>query len=59
MFNSSPITVWDGAAAIFNWAGSFGPVFWFWAMVALCIVPIVISLKTENIAEQQHGAAQT
>ena len=55
MFNSSPITAWEGAAAFFNWAGAGGAVFWFWVMVALCIAPIVISLKAENAAEKQHG----
>lgn len=55
MFNSSPITTWEGAAAIFNWAGGFGPVFWFWAMVALCIIPVLVSLCAENAAEKTHG----
>ena len=29
MFNSSPITAWEGAGAFFNYAGSGGAVFWF------------------------------
>ncbi len=55
MFNSSPITTWEGAAAFFNWAGSGGAVLWFWVMVILCIIPILTSLKAENAAEQAHG----
>lgn len=57
MFNSSPIEAWEGAAAIFTWAGSGGAVLWFWVMVALCIIPIVTSLRAENEAERNHGAA--
>ena len=55
MLNSSPIVSWEGAAAFFNWAGSGGAVFWFWVMVALCIVPVLTSLKAENAAERTHG----
>lgn len=57
MFNSSPIDAWEGAAAIFTWAGSGGAVLWFWVMVVLCLIPIVTSLRTENAAEREHGAA--
>jgi len=56
MFNSSPIAAWEGAAAIFTWAGSGGAVLWFWVMVILCLIPIVTSLRAENAAERAHGA---
>lgn len=55
MFNSSPIASWEGAAAIFTWAGSGGAVLWFWVMVILCLIPIVTSLRAENAAESAHG----
>lgn len=55
MFNSSPIEAWEGAAAIFTYAGSGGAAFWFWIMVTLCIVPVVVSLRAENAAEEKHG----
>lgn len=57
MFNSSPIASWEGAAAIFTWAGSGGAVLWFWVMVVLCLIPIVTSLRTENAAEREHGGS--
>jgi len=57
MFNSSPIDAWEGAAAIFTWAGSGGAVLWFWVMVILCLIPIVTSLRAEDAAERVHGAA--
>lgn len=55
MFNSSPIDTWEGAAAIFTWAGSGGAVLWFWVMVILCLIPIYTSLRAENAAERSHG----
>lgn len=55
MFNSSPVTSWEGAAAFFTWAGSGGAVLWFWVMVILCILPILTSLKAESVAEREHG----
>ena len=55
MINSSPIETFEGAAAIFTFAGSGGAAFWFWIMCALCIVPLVVSLKAENAAEKEHG----
>ena len=54
MLNSSPIDSWEGAAAFFNYAGTGGAVFWFWVMVALCIVPIFVALKAESAAESEH-----
>ncbi len=54
MFNSSPITTWEGAGAFFNYAGSGGAVFWFWVMAALLIVPLVVALRAENAAEAEH-----
>jgi hypothetical protein len=55
MFNTSPITSWEGAEVIFTWAGSGGAVLWFWVMVAFCILPIVVAFKAENDTEKQHG----
>lgn len=55
MLNSSPITLWDGAAAFFTWAGSGGAVLWFWVMVILCILPVVTSMLDENAAEREYG----
>ena len=55
MFNSSPISVWEGAGAVFTFAGSGSAVFWFWVMVILCLVPLWVSLKAENAAEEEHG----
>ena len=52
MFNSSPIETWDGAAAFFSFAGSAG--IWFWIAVILCIIPLFVTLKTENHHETQH-----
>ncbi len=54
MINSSPIDTWEGAAAFFTFAGS-GAVLWFWIMVILCLVPLWVSLKAENAAEDEHG----
>ncbi len=55
MINSSPIDAWEGAGAFFNFAGSGGAIFWFLVMCALCIVPLVVSLRAENAAEEEHG----
>lgn len=55
MFNSSPIQTFEGAAAIFNYAGSGGAVLWFWIMAIFLIIPLVVSLKAENIAEREHS----
>ena len=55
MLNSSPIIFWDGAAAIFTWAGSGGAVLWFWVMVILCILPVLSSLRAERAAEKEYG----
>ena len=55
MINSSPIETWEGAAAFFTFAGGSGAVFWFWVMCALCIVPLVVSLRAEKSAEDEHG----
>ncbi len=54
MFNSSPITSWEGAAAFFNWAGTDGAIVSFWVMVFLCIIPILTTLVAENKAEQEN-----
>ncbi len=55
MFNSSPIETWEGAGAFFNYAGSFGSVFWFFVMCVFCLIPLAVSLRAENAAEKEHG----
>lgn len=55
MIDSSPIETFEGAAAIFTFAGTGAVEFFFWLMVALCIVPLIVSLKAENAAEREHG----
>ena len=54
MFNSSPITSWEGAGAIFTYA-SGGAFFWFCVMTVLLIVPLVVALRAEKQAEQDHS----
>ena len=56
MFSSSPIEAWEGAGAFF----SFGPdtgmtVFIFWIAVALCVLPLYYTMKTENHHEDKHS----
>ena len=53
MFNSSPITTWDGAGVFYSFADG-GVMFWFWVSVICCIIPLVVLLKAENKAEQDH-----
>lgn len=52
MLDSSPITTWEGASAIFTYAGSWGAVYWFWVMAALLIVPLVVAFRAEKKAEE-------
>jgi len=55
MFNSSPITSWEGAEAIFSYADSpMGMAVCFWIMTAMLIVPLVVSYKAEGQAEIDH-----
>jgi hypothetical protein len=55
MLDSSPITAWEGATAIFTYAGSWGAVYWFWVMAALLVVPLVVAFRAEKKAEEEHG----
>lgn len=48
MFNSSPVDSWEGAAAIFNSAGSTGVTIWFLITIALCIIPVIAAIKHDN-----------
>jgi len=51
MFNSSPITSWEGAEAIFSYADSpMGMAVCFWVMTAMLIVPLVVSYNAEERA---------
>jgi len=55
MFQSSPITSWEGAEAIFTYADSpLGMAVCFWIMTAMLIVPLVVSYKAEEKAEADH-----
>ena len=52
--NTSPITSWEGAEAVFSYAGGgAGVSFWYWVAVALCVGTILISIKSENEAEKK------
>ena len=52
--NTSPITSWEGAEAVFSYAGGgAGVSFWYWVAVTLCVGTILISIKTENEAEKK------
>ena len=51
--NTSPITSWEGAEAVFSYAGGAGVSFWYWVAGALCVGTILISIKTENEAEKK------
>lgn len=52
MINSSPIETWEGAGVFYSFAGSAG--IWFWIAVIMLIVPLFVTLKTENHHETQH-----
>ncbi|MGY8863910.1 MAG: hypothetical protein ACKVJ2_14935 [Pseudomonadales bacterium] len=55
MINSSPITSWEGAEAIFSFADSpMGMAVCFWIMTAMLIVPLVVSYRAEERAEIEH-----
>lgn len=55
MFNSSPIEAWEGAGAFFPFGADSGmAVFIFWIAVALCVVPLYYTMKTENHHEDKH-----
>lgn len=54
MFNSSPIESWDGAGVFYSFAQTGMTDFWFWVAVILCIIPMFVTLKTENHHENQH-----
>ena len=55
MFDSSPIETWEGASVFMSFGASSGWIqLWFWLAVILCIVPLFITLKTEQQHEKQH-----
>jgi len=55
MINSSPITTWEGAEAIFTFADSpMGMAICFWVMAAMLIVPLVVTYNAEEKAETEH-----
>ena len=55
MFNSSPITSWEGAEAIFSYADSpLGMAVCFWIMTAMLIVCSLGQNRTEMTHSGQH-----
>lgn len=54
MFNSSPITTWDGATIFGTFMGGAGVHLWFWLAVICCLIPLFVSLKAEKKAEDDH-----
>lgn len=55
MFNSSPIEVWEGAGVFMSFGANTGWThLWFWLAVIACIVPLFITLKTEQHHENHH-----
>lgn len=56
MFDSSPIEAWDGAGVFYSFAGSGMTDFWFWIAVLLCIIPLIVTMRTETHHEHMHGS---
>ncbi|MBT8433790.1 MAG: hypothetical protein KJN95_03980 [Gammaproteobacteria bacterium] len=55
MFNSSPIEVWEGAGVFMSFGANTGWThLWFWLAVIACIIPLFITLKTEQHHENHH-----
>ena len=55
MFNSSPIETWEGAGVIMSFGANTGWThLWFWIAVILCIVPLFVTLKTEQHHEKSN-----
>jgi hypothetical protein len=55
MINSSPIEVWEGAGVFMSFGANTGWThLWFWLAVIACIVPLFITLKTEQHHENHH-----
>ena len=55
MFNSSPIEVWEGAGVFYSFgAGTGMTVLIFWLAVICCLIPLWVSLQTENHHEHKH-----
>lgn len=53
MFNSSPITTWEGATVFWPFA-SGGTMLWFWLSVLCCLYPVWVALRAEHHAHQLH-----
>ena len=53
MFGGSPIESWEGATAIYSYAGSGGVHLFLWISVLLCVGTIVVSIIAENRAEAE------
>ena len=55
MFNSSPIEAWEGAGVFMSFGANTGWThLWFWIAVILCILPLFVTLKTEQHHEKHH-----
>ena len=53
MFGGSPIETWEGAAAVYSYAGTGGIHLFFWISVLLCVGTIAVSIVVENRAERE------
>jgi len=53
MFNSSPITSWEGAGVFGTFAES-GVGIWVFLTVVCCIVPLFVTLASEKKADDAH-----
>ncbi len=53
MFGGSPIESWEGATAVYSYAGSGGAHLFLWIAVLLCVGTIVVSIIAENRAEAE------
>ena len=57
MFNSSPIETWEGAGVFMSFGANTGWThLWFWAAVICCIIPLWVTLQTENHHEHKHSS---
>ena len=56
MFNSSPIETWEGAGVFMSFGANTGWThLWFWVAVICCLIPLWVTLQTENHHEHKHG----
>ncbi len=53
MFDSSPITSWEGAG-VFGTFAETGVGLWVILTVVCCIIPLFVTLNSEKKAEEEH-----